>query len=58
MTFLYTSHDMVEVEELCDRVIFIQKGKLKDDGTPASLVEKYGRKDLNEVFLAIARDGE
>ena len=48
---------MEEVEEICSRVIFIQKGKIRDDGTPADLVKKYGRKDLNEVFLAIAREG-
>jgi len=58
LTILYTSHNMAEIEELCDRVIFIQKGKLKDDGTPAELVKKYGHKDLNDVFLAIAREGE
>ncbi|MDO8503407.1 MAG: ABC transporter ATP-binding protein [bacterium] len=55
VTILYTSHNMVEVEEVCDRVIFINKGKIIDDGTPKSLVKKYGRKDLNDVFLAIAR---
>lgn len=56
VTMLYTSHNMEEVEEICDRVIFIQKGKLKDQGTPAELIVKYGRKDLNDVFLAIARE--
>ena len=55
VTMLYTSHNMEEVEEICDRVIFIQHGHLKDSGTPAELIEKYGRKDLNDVFLAIAR---
>ncbi len=58
LTILYTSHNMEEIEELCDRVIFINKGKLRDDGTPASLIAKYGRTDLNEVFLDIARDGQ
>jgi ABC-2 type transport system ATP-binding protein len=58
VTILYTSHNMEEVEEICDRVIFIQKGKLKDEGTPEELVKKYGRKDLNDVFLAIAREGQ
>ena len=58
LTILYTSHNMAEIEELCDRVIFINKGKLRDDGTPQSLIAKYGRKDLNEVFLDIARDGK
>ncbi len=56
VTILYTSHNMVEVEEVCDRVIFINKGRIKDDGTPQALVKKYGRKDLNDVFLAIARE--
>ena len=57
ITLLYTSHNMGEIEEICDRVIFINKGKLRDDGTPKDLVSKYGRKDLNEVFLTIAREG-
>ncbi|MBU6231194.1 MAG: ABC transporter ATP-binding protein [Patescibacteria group bacterium] len=56
ITMLYTSHNMEEIEEICDRVIFINKGKIRDDGTPKELVAKHGRKDLNEVFLAIARE--
>jgi len=56
VTILYTSHNMQEVEELCDKVIFIQRGRLKDEGTPAELVKKYGREDLNDVFLHIARE--
>lgn len=56
VTILYTSHNMVEVEEICDYVIFIQKGKLKDRGTPGELVRKYGHKDLNDLFIAIARE--
>lgn len=55
VTILYTSHNMVEVEELCERVIFINKGKIIDDGAPEQLVLKYGHKDLNDVFLTIAR---
>jgi len=58
VTILYTSHNMKEIEEICDRVIFINKGKIIDDGTPKEIIKKYGRKDLNEVFLHIARDGE
>ncbi len=58
VTILYTSHNMAEVEEICDYVIFIQKGKLKDQGTPADLVKKYGHEDLNDVFLTIARQDE
>lgn len=58
VTILYTSHNMNEIEELCDRVIFINKGKITDDATPKELVKKYGRKDMNEVFLKIVREGE
>lgn len=56
LTVLYTSHNMAEVEEMCDRVIFLQAGKIKDEGTPEELVKKYGREDLNDLFLAIARN--
>lgn len=58
VTILYTSHNMDEVEEICDRVIFLQNGKIKDDGTPAELIKKYGHTDLNDVFLSIAREKE
>lgn len=55
LTILYTSHNMQEIETLCDRVIFINHGKIVDDASPKQLIKKYGRKDLNEVFLHIAR---
>ncbi|MDO8490106.1 MAG: ABC transporter ATP-binding protein [bacterium] len=58
VTILYTSHNMEEVEEMCDRVIFILKGKVVDDGAPKALVEKYGSKDLNEVFLSLTRSDD
>ncbi len=56
ITMLYTSHNMEEIEEICDRVIFINKGTIRDEGAPEELVKKYGHKDLNEVFLTIARE--
>lgn len=56
VTMLYTSHNMAEVEEICDRVIFINHGVIKDTGTPKELITKYGKKDLNDVFLSIARE--
>lgn len=58
VTILYTSHNMMEVEEICDSVIFIDQGAFKDKGTPTDLVKKFGHKDLNEVFLTIARGSE
>lgn len=56
VSILYTSHNMAEIEELCERIIFMNKGNIVDDGSPADIIKKYGRKDLNEVFIAIARD--
>jgi ABC-2 type transport system ATP-binding protein len=58
VTILYTSHNMAEIEEICDDVIFINKGRVRDRGTPAELVAKYGHKDLNDVFLDIAKENE
>jgi ABC-2 type transport system ATP-binding protein len=58
VTILYTSHNMAEIERICDRIIFINNGKIIDDGTPKEIIKKYGRKDLNEVFLHIARNGD
>jgi ABC-2 type transport system ATP-binding protein len=57
ITILYTSHNMEEVEEICDRVIFVNQGQIKDEGTPEELIKKYGKQDMNDVFLAIAREG-
>ncbi len=58
VSILYTSHNMEEIEEICDDVIFISRGKIRDRGTPAELVAKYGHEDLNEVFLEIAKEHE
>lgn len=51
------SHNMAEVERLCDRVLMMCAGRIVDNGTPAGLIAKYDRKDLEQVFLHIARDG-
>lgn len=56
ITIVYTTHNMQEVEELCDRAIFINQGKIVTEGTPKALIKKFGLKDLNEVFIKIARD--
>ena len=48
---------MVEVERLCDRVLLMREGKIVDSGSPSALIGKYGRENLEEVFLHIARDG-
>ena len=46
---------MAEVERLCDQVLMLRRGQLVDEGTPAALLAKYGRNDLEQVFLDIAR---
>ncbi len=55
-TILLASHNMAEVERLCGQVLVMKQGRIVDRGTPASLLERYGRDDLEEVFLDIARD--
>lgn len=54
-TILLASHNMNEVERLCERVIIMKKGQIEDDGTPAGLLQRYGRHTLEEVFLDVAR---
>jgi ABC-2 type transport system ATP-binding protein len=54
-TMLIASHNMAEVERLCERVIFMKRGRIEDDDTPARLLERYGRHTLEEVFLDVAR---
>jgi ABC-2 type transport system ATP-binding protein len=54
-TILLASHNMGEVERLCDEVLMMRSGRIVDRGTPASLIERYGHDDLEAVFLTIAR---
>ncbi len=54
-TMLLASHNMNEVERLCDRVIMLKRGVIVDDDTPARLLARYGRNNLEEVFLDVAR---
>jgi ABC-2 type transport system ATP-binding protein len=54
-TVLLASHNMSEVERLCERVIIMKKGRIEDDDTPARLLARYSRGTLEEVFLDVAR---
>src|SRR5881394_1511562 len=58
VTMLVASHNMAEAERLCDRVIFMKRGKSEDDNTPARLLHRYGRETLEEVFLDVGRGRE
>jgi ABC-2 type transport system ATP-binding protein len=55
VTILLASHNMAEVERLCDRVIMMKQGRIVDDDTPPRLLARYGRGNLEEVFLDVAR---
>ncbi|TPV99075.1 MAG: ABC transporter ATP-binding protein NatA [Beijerinckiaceae bacterium] len=54
-TILLASHNMPEVERLCDRVIMLKRGSLVDDASPMELLARYGRSNLEDVFLDVAR---
>jgi len=54
-TMLLASHNMSEVERMCDDVIMLRAGSVVDHGSPARLIERYGRETMEEVFLDIAR---
>ena len=54
-TLLMASHNMLEVERLCDDVIILRQGELVDRATPADLLARYGRETLEEVFIDVAR---
>lgn len=55
-TILLASHNMAEVERLCDQVLMMKQGRIVDRGTAPDLIARYGRRNLEEVFLDIARN--
>jgi ABC-2 type transport system ATP-binding protein len=55
---LYTSHNMRDIEEVCDRVLFLHQGSILAQGTPAEIVEHFQEADLENVFIKVARSGE
>ena len=54
-TILLASHNMAEVERLCAQVLMMKEGQIVDRGSPEELIGRYGRTNLEEVFLQIAR---
>src|SRR6202042_2722453 len=55
-TILLASHNMAEVERLCSHVLMLKQGRIVDRGSPQELLDRYGREDMEEVFLDIARN--
>ena len=58
VAMLYTSHNMRDIEEVCDRVLFLHNGRLMAAGTPAQVIEQFRTRSLEEVFIRVARSGE
>ena len=54
-TILLASHNMLEVERLCDRVIIMKRGRIEDDDAPDRIMARYNRTTMEEVFLDVAR---
>ena len=54
-TILLASHNMAEVERLCDRVVMLKAGRVVADGSTAELLRRFGRASLEDVFLDVAR---
>jgi ABC-2 type transport system ATP-binding protein len=53
---LWTSHNVYEVQEVCDRVLFLSRGKILLEGNPRRLPEEHGKASLEELFIAVARE--
>ena len=56
ISILLASHNMNEVERLCNKIMMMKNGSIIDDGSPNELIRKHGRKNLEEVFLKIVRE--
>jgi len=53
---LWTSHNMVEVEEVCDRVLFLSHGAILLEGDPKTLPREHGQRSLEDLFVSVARE--
>lgn len=58
ITMIYTSHNMRDVQEVCDRVLFMHKGRTIAEGTPQAVMDKFQQKTLEDVFISVARGGD
>ena len=58
ISMIYTSHNMRDVEEICDRVLFLHKGRVIAEGTPQEVIDRFNQKSLEDVFITVARSGD
>jgi ABC-2 type transport system ATP-binding protein len=58
ITMIYTSHNMRDVEEVCDRVLFMHKGRIIAEGTPEGVKDQFNQTSLEDVFISVARGGD
>jgi len=58
LSILYTSHNMKEMEEICDRIVFLHKGRILAEGTPDEVVRFFRGKNLEDAFIKVARQGD
>jgi len=58
ISMIYTSHNMRDVEEVCDRVLFMNKGNIIAEGTPRQVIDQFQQKSLEDVFIQVARSGD
>ena len=56
VSVLWTSHNMYEVETVCDRVLFLSHGRILLEGNPKTLPQEHGKSTLEELFIAVARE--
>ncbi len=57
-TVLYTSHNMKDIEEVCDQVLFMHKGNILTHGSPSEIVHQFEEESLEGVFIRVARGGD
>ena len=58
ITMIYTSHNMRDVQEVCDRVLFMHRGKIIAQGTPQQVMDQFNQTSLEAVFIRVARGGD
>ena len=57
LSMIYTSHNMQEVEQMCDRVIFLHRGRIVMQGSPAGIIRESKSRSLEDLFITISRKG-